>query len=127
MTEPDYKQILKNQDIINQLSLEEVKNLQRLLNNREFQIKGKTPEFHILDNPDNIKISKNTIVDDNFIPRVEYIISVNKEAVLDHKNLWRQWYIDNVYRTQEDVDDYMDTLIHSWIVEKLYECFDEND
>ena len=127
MTVPDYKQILNNQNIINQLSLEEIKNLQRLLNNRELQIKGKPPEFHILNNPNNIEVSKNKTVDDNFIPRVEYVISVNQEAVLDHKNLWRQWYIDNVYRTPEDVDDYMDTLIHSWIVEKLYECFNEND
>jgi hypothetical protein len=129
MTEPDYKQILKNQDTISQLSLEDVKTLQGLLCKREFELKAKPPERHILDDPENIKVSMEKFVDENLIPRVEYTISVNQEAVTDHKNLWRQYYIDNNYRTQEDVDEYVDALIHSWVVEMLHECFNgvEND
>ena len=129
MTEPDYKQILKNQDIISQLSLEDVKTLQGLLHKRQYELKAKPPERHILDDPENIKASTKKLVDENLIPRVEYIISVNQEAVTDHKVLWRQYYIDNNYKSQESVDEYMNTLIWGWMVEKLHNCFNgvEND
>jgi hypothetical protein len=129
MTEPDYKQILKNQDTISQLSLEDVKTLQGLLFKREYELKAKPPERHILDDPENIKASIKKFVDENLIPRVEYIISVNQEAVTDHKVLWRQYYIDNNYKSQESVDEYMNTLIWGWMVEELHNCFNgvEND
>jgi hypothetical protein len=129
MTEPDYKQILKNQDTISQLSLEDVKTLQGLLFKREYELKAKPPERHILDNPENIKVSMEKFVDENLIPRVEYTISLNQEAVTDHKNLWKQYHIDNNYKTQENVDEYMDSLIWGWMVEKLHNCFNgvEND
>ena len=58
MTEPDYQQILKNLDTISQLTIEEVNNLQRLLDKRAYEIKSIPPRIHILDNPDNIKVSK---------------------------------------------------------------------
>jgi len=129
MTEPDYKQILKNQDTISQLSLEDVKTLQGLLYKREYEFKTKSPERHILDDPENIKVSMEKFVDENLIPRVEYTISLNQEAVTDHKNLWKQYHIDNNYKTQENVDEYMDSLIWGWMVEKLHNCFNgvEND
>ena len=120
MTEPNYEQILKNQDLISQLSLEEITNLQKLLAERKYKLKLKPPEFHILNNPDNIKVSGRKVVDDEFIPRVEYIISVNQEAVRDHKVLWKQYHIDNDFKTKENVYDYMNELIYGWIVAKFY-------
>ena len=118
MTEPDYKQILKNQDLISNLTLKEVENLERLLFKRKRELEEIRPDWHILDNPDNIKVSKQEVIED-LVPRVEYTISVNKEAVTDHKNLWRKWYIDNVYRTEENVDEFMDAEILLWMQDKL--------
>jgi hypothetical protein len=129
MNEPNYEQILKNQDIISQLTLEEVNNLQRLLDKREYQLKAVPPEKHILDNPDNIKVSKRKFIDDILIPRVEYVISVNQEAVKDHKVLWRQYHIDNSpsYFTIEKIDKNMDNDIFRWIEEKLVKCYNEEE
>jgi hypothetical protein len=124
MTEPNYEQILKNQDLISQLSLEEITNFQKLLAERKYKLKLKPPEFHILNNPDNIKVSGRKVVDDEFIPRVEYIISVNQEAVRDHKVLWKQYHIDNDFKTEETVDDYMNRLIYGWIDEKFYRFYE---
>jgi hypothetical protein len=124
MTEPNYEQILKNQDLISQLSLEEITNFQKLLAERKYELKLKPPEFHILNNPDNIKVSGRKVVDDEFIPRVEYIISVNQEAVRDHKVLWKQYHIDNDFKTEETVDDYMNRLIYGWIDEKFYRFYE---
>ena len=124
MTEPDYKQILKNEDTISQLSLEEVQNLQRLLSKREIEIKGKKPEYHILDNPNNIRVSKGKVIE-NMTPRVQYLISVNQEAVIDHKNLWKQWYMDNDYVKEENIDNYMNSLILQWMEEKLQKCYED--
>jgi hypothetical protein len=124
MTEPNYEQILKNQDLISQLNLEEIDNFQKLLAERKYKLKLKPPEFHILNNPDNIKVSGRKVVDDEFIPRVEYIISVNQEAVRDHKVLWKQYHIDNDFKTEETVDDYMNRLIYGWIDEKFYRFYE---
>lgn len=124
MTEPDYKQILKNEDTILQLSLEEVQNLKRLLYKREIEIKGTKPKYHILNDPDNIKVSKQKVVE-NMTPRVEYLISVNQEAVTDHKNLWKQWYMDNDYVKEENIDNYMNSLILQWMEEKLQKCYED--
>ena len=124
MTEPNYEQILKNQDLISQLNLEEIDNFQKLLAERRYKLKLKPPEFHILNNPDNIKVSGRKVVDDEFIPRVEYIISVNQEAVRDHKVLWKQYHIDNDFKTKENVDDYMNGLIYGWIVAKFYRFYE---
>jgi len=124
MTEPNYEQILKNQDLISQLNLEEIDNFQKLLAERRYKLKPKLPEFHILNNPDNIKVSGRKVVDDEFIPRVEYIISVNQEAVRDHKVLWKQYHIDNDFKTEETVDDYMNRLIYGWIDEKFYRFYE---
>ena len=118
MTEPDYKQILKNQDLISNLSIEEVENLERLLFRRKRELEEKHPDWHILDNLDNIKVSKQEVIED-LVPRMEYTISVNKEAVTDHKNLWRKWYIDNMHRTEENVDEFMDVEILRWMEQKL--------
>ena len=126
MTEPDYKQILKNQDTISQLSLEDVQNLQRLLFKREIEIKGKEPEYHILDDPDNIRVSKQKVIE-NMTPRVQYLISVNQEAVTDHKNLWRQWCIDNEYIKEENIDNYMNSLILRWMEQRLQECYEDKE
>lgn len=82
MTEPDYKQILKNLDTISQLSLEEVKTLQGLLYKRANEIKRKEPEYHILNDPDNIRVLKRKVIE-SMTPRVEYLISVNQEAATD--------------------------------------------
>jgi hypothetical protein len=123
MTEPNYEQILKNQDLISQLNLEEIDNFQKLLAERRYKLKLKPPEFHILNNPNNIKVSGRKVVDDEFIPRVEYIISVNQEAVRDHKVLWKQYHIDNDFKTEETVDDYMNRLIYGWIDEKFYRFY----
>ena len=124
MTEPNYEQILKNQDLISQLSLEEITNFQKLLAERKYKLKLKPPEFHILNNPDNIKVSGRKVVDGEFIPRVEYIISVNQEAVRDHKVLWKQYHIDNDFKTEETVDDYMNRLIYGWVDEKFYRFYE---
>ena len=124
MTEPDYKQILKNLDTISQLSLEDVQNLQRLLFKREIEIKGKEPEYHILNDPDNIRVSKQKVIE-NMTPRVEYLISINQEAVTDHKNLWRQWYMDNDYVKEENIDKHMNSLILSWMEQRLQECYED--
>jgi restriction endonuclease S subunit len=118
MTEPDYKQILKNQDLISNLSIEEVERFERLLFRRKRELEEKHPDWHILDNPDNIKVSKQEVIED-LVPRMEYTISVNQEAVTDHKNLWRKWYIDNMHRTKETVDEFMDSEILRWMEQKL--------
>ena len=122
MTKFNYEEL---SNTISQLTIEEVNELKQLLNTREYNLKTKPPEYHINHNPDNIKVSKSKVVGDDFIPRVEYTISVNQEAVRDHKVLWRQYHIDNSYKKPEDVDDYMDILIFDWITEKLEECYYE--
>lgn len=122
MTELDYKQIIKNQDIISQLSLEEINDLQILLDKRKYDLKPKPPKYHILHNPDNIKVSKKDIVDDNLIPRVVYTISVNKEAVMDHKNHWREY----LSQTVKNVDNYINNLIFQWMQEKLQKVIEES-
>jgi hypothetical protein len=124
MTEPNYEQILKNQDLISQLNLDEIDNFQKLLAKRKYELKLKPPKFHILNNPDNIKVSGRKVVDDEFIPRVEYIISVNQEAVRDYKVLWKKYYIDNDFQTEETVDAYMNRLIYGWIDEKFYRFYE---
>lgn len=125
MTEPDYKQILKNEDTISQLSLEEIRNLKTLIFKREREIKGKEPEYHILNDPDNIRVFKRKVIE-NMTPRVEYLISVNQEAVTDHKNHWRQWCMDNDYVKEENIDNYMNSLILQWMEEKLQECYEDS-
>ena len=124
MTEPDYKQILKNEDTISQLSLEEIRNLKTLIFKRETEIKGKVPEYHILNDPDNIRVFKRKVIE-NMTPRVQYLISVNQEAVTDHKNFWKQWYMDNDYVKEENIDKYMNSLILQWMEEKLQKCYED--
>ena len=120
MTKFNYEEL---SNIISQLTIEEVNQVKQLLNTRKSNLKAKPPEYHILDNPDNIKVTKSKVVGDDFIPRVEYTISVNQEAVRDHKVLWRQYHTDNSCSIPENVDNYMDNLIFGFIAEKLEKVY----
>jgi len=95
MTELNYNQILKNQDTISKLTLDEVRQLKDELQKREYELKTTPPAYHMLYDPDNIKISTRNIIDDDLIPRIEYVLSVNKEAIQDHKARWKRYMIDN--------------------------------
>jgi hypothetical protein len=121
MTKFNYEEL---SNTISQLTIEEVNQVKQLLNTRKFNLETKPPEYHILDNPDNIKVSKSKVVSD-FTPRVEYTISVNQEAVRDHKVLWKQYHIDNSYIKPEHVDGYMDNLIFGFITEKLEKFYND--
>ena len=122
MTKFNYEEL---SNVISQLTIEEVNEVKQLLNTRKSNLEAKPPEYHILDNPDNIKVSKSKVIGDDFTPRVEYTISVNQEAVRDHKVLWKQYHIDNSYIQLEHVDGYMDNLIFEFITEQLEKCYND--
>ena len=124
MTELNYNQILKNQDTISKLTLDEVRKLKHELQKREYELKTNPPTYHMLNDPDNIKISTRNIIDDTLMSRIEYVVSVNKEAVQDHKALWKLYIIDNYGVKEENYNDYIHREIFNWIFEKMIDCCD---
>jgi len=120
MSELDYNQILKNQDAISKLTLEEVRQLKNDLNVRLLELKTQPPKYHILNDPDNIKIFIENTIDENFIPRTQYVISINREAVQDHKVFWKQYILENNPIPEENYDSYMDKQILGWVQEQMW-------
>lgn len=123
----NYEEILKNHDLISNLTLAEIEELQEKLAEQKHKLKSKPPEYHMMCNPDNIQVTKKKIIcTDTFTPRIVYNISVNQEAVKDHKTLWKQYFIDNLI-PKEQVDNHIGQLIFGWITDKLYTCYWEPD
>jgi hypothetical protein len=123
----NYKELLQDEDALSKLTLEEIKELQRKLYDRQEQLKPKPPEFHIVNNPDNIKVSERTYLDENFIPRIEYVISINQEALQDHKVLWKDFYVSSIRVKPEDYDKRINQDLFGIINEKLYEFYYRED
>jgi hypothetical protein len=119
----NYKELLQDEDALSKLTLEEVKELQNRLNICWQQLKPKSPEFHILNDPDNIKVSERTYVDENLIPRIEYVISINQEALQDHKVLWKDYYISELGVNPENYDECIERDFFGFIDEKLQQFF----
>jgi hypothetical protein len=75
-----------------------------------------------------IPVVQNTRSKEKFIECCETLPTdwahlMNQEAVRDHKVLWKQYHIDNDFKTKENVDDYMNGLIYGWIVAKFYRFY----
>jgi hypothetical protein len=116
----NYKELLQDEDALSQLTLDEIKQLRNRLYVRQEQLKPRPPKFHILDNPDNIKVSERTYVDENHIPRIEYVISINQEALQDHKVLWKDYYVSAIGVTPENYDERIKQDFFGIINEKFH-------
>jgi hypothetical protein len=119
----NYKELLQDEDALSKLTLDEVKELQNRLYTRQEQLKPRPPKFHILDNPDNIKVSERTYMDENLLPRIEYAISINQEALQDHKVLWKDYYVSGKGVNPEDYDERIKRDFFDIINEQLHQFF----
>jgi hypothetical protein len=75
----------------------------RLLEHNQIPI----PSYNMFDTPEAVVITQRERITDDLIPVIEYVITVNKEAIRDHTAFWfpayRYLHLDPEEQTRESL------------------------
>jgi hypothetical protein len=77
------------------------------------------PSYNMFDIPEAVLISQRECITDDLIPVIEYVITVNKEAIKDHTSFWMPVYRHLHLHLEEQSSEALSRDIQYGIAEKF--------